>query len=305
MSTLAGTALGVVLATPGAGDPAPDLAACARAAEAAGADSLWVDDHLVQVDGATSPYPFTRDGRPTWSVAQPRWESLTALAFIAAATKRCTIGTAVLVLPQRHVVELAKTTATLDVLSGGRLVLGCGVGWLAEEMEACGWSFAARGARADEMLGALRECWTGRPSGFMGEHIQLSDGLVFEPTPIQHPGPPLLVGGMSAAARRRAAVHGDGWLAFASEELLDLETLAGQLADTNRLRAESDRASETFRRSFVYGAWPDDRDALIARLLQLAQLGFDELIVEPSWGDPGECVRTIAAARGALDGGGV
>ena len=294
--------LGVVLPTPGGGDPNPDLTALARRAELAGADSLWVDDHLAQVEGASSRYPFARDGQPTWPVAQPRWESLTALAFIAAATERCTIGTAVLILPQRHVVELAKTTATLDVLSGGRLVLGCGVGWLAEEMEACGWPFATRGRRADEMLDALRACWTGRPAGVAGDQVQLPEGLVLEPTPLQRPGPPLLVGGMSAAALRRAAHRGDGWLAYVPEELLDFEGLRDQLAAVDHLRAEGPRGAEAFMRSLVFGMWPDSPGELLDRLLELAQLGFDELIVEPPWEDADACADAIALIRAGLDG---
>jgi probable F420-dependent oxidoreductase len=294
--------LGVVLATPGDGDPPPDLSRCAQAAERAGADSLWVDDHLAQVEGARSSYPYARDGEPTWPVVQPRWESLTALAFVAAATERCRVGTAVLILPQRHVVELAKTTATLDVLSGGRLVLGCGVGWLAEEMEACGWDFATRGARADELLDALRACWTGRPGRYDGDHVTLPDGLVLEPTPVQRPGPPLLVGGMSRPALRRAAQRGDGWLAFAPEELLDAGELRDQLATLDRLRAEGPRAGEPFQRSLLVGMWPPAVDELIARLLELAALGFDELIVEPSWDDVDATAHAIAGIRAALDG---
>lgn len=295
-------ALGVVLATPGGAESPPDLIACAQAAEAAGADSLWVDDHLAQVDGARSRYPFARDGRQTWPVVQPRWESLTALAFVAAATERCTVGTAVLILPQRHVVELAKTTATLDVLSGGRLVLGCGVGWLAEEMEACGWAFETRGARADELLDALRLCWTGRPGAFSGEHVRLADGLVLEPTPVQRPGPPLLIGGMSKAALRRAAHRGDGWLAYVPEELLDVAKLRDQLATVDRLRAEGPRSADTFRRSLLFGMWPDAGHELVVRLRELAGLGFDELIVEPAWDDVDATAETIVSIRAALDG---
>jgi probable F420-dependent oxidoreductase len=274
----------------------------ARLAESAGADSLWVDDHLAQVEDAESPYPFSIDAQTPWPVAAPRWESLTTLAFAAAATERCTVGTAVLILPQRHVVELAKTTATLDVLSGGRLVLGCGVGWLAEEMEALGWPFATRGARANEMLDALRACWLGRPPEFAGEHVRLPAGLVLEPTPLQQPGPPLLVGGMSRAALRRAAERGDGWLAYVPEELLDTDALAEQVKMVKALRAEGPRAAEPFRCSLLYGGWPPDPASLIDRVVELAELGFDELIVEPSWLDTPATARTIAAIRGALDG---
>ena len=293
------TLLGVVLPTPGGLLPF-DIGGLAQAIEAAGADSLWVDDHLVQVRNAQSPYPFSGDGTVPWPVEQPRWESLTALAFIAAATRRCTVGTAVLILPQRHVVELAKTTATLDVLSNGRLVLGCGIGWLAEEMAASGWSFATRGARANELLEALRLCWTGRPEGFSGEHVRLPPGLVFEPTPRQDPGPPLLVGGMSTGALTRAARHGDGWLAYAPEPSLDLPRLADQLATVEKLRSDGPRAGAPFRRTLLFDGWRDEPGALLDRLNDFAQLGFDEVIFEPTWDDRTRCIETIAAVCSEL-----
>jgi probable F420-dependent oxidoreductase len=185
-----------------------------RLAEDAGADSLWVNDHLLTVEGGRSPYPFTPDGAIPWPMDLPRYECLTAASFLAATTSRCRIGTSVLILPQRNVLELAKTTATLDALSGGRFVLGIGVGWFAEEMEALGYRFESRGRRTDEMIEVLRRCWTGRPQPFQGKEIAVSEGLVFEPRPSQPNGPPILVGGMSRAALRRAALRGDGWLAF-------------------------------------------------------------------------------------------
>jgi len=295
--------LGVVISTPSAASPTgAALTLHSRLAEEAGAVSLWVDDHLAQIRDSKSPYPFAADGEATWDVDSPIWESLTSLAFIAAATETATIGTAVLILPQRHVIELAKTTATLDVLSGGRLVLGCGVGWLAEEMEALGWSFRRRGARADEQLDALRACWTGRPDPFEGEHVTLPKGLVMEPKPLQRPGPPLLVGGMSRAARRRAAERGDGWLALSTADTYDRSELEEQLGEVGELRAAGPRAAEPFRATFVLADWPDDREALIARAVEVSELGFDEIVLEPDWDDPDGCTATITAAKAALDG---
>lgn len=294
-------ALGVVIPMLRESDLVSDLANQAKLAEAAGADSLWVDDHLAQIDGAQSRYPFSPDGEPTWPVTASWWECLTSLAYIAAVTERCTVGTAVLVLPQRNVIQLAKSTATLDLLSGGRLVLGFGVGWLAEEMEALGWSFRKRGKRADEMLDALRACWTGRPDAIDGEHVTLPEGLVMHPKPLQKPGPPILIGGMSAAAGRRAAERGDGWLALATEEMLDLDALAAQAALIDELRAAGPRAGEPFRRTLLFPSWPEDVDALIKNLRTFADLGFDELILEPDWADPDACAAAIAAIRGALD----
>src|SRR5918998_3221020 len=166
-----------------------------RLAEDAGADSLWVNDHLLMAAGGRSPYPFTPDGAIPWPIDMPWYECLTAASFLAATTSRCRIGTSVLILPQRNVLELAKTTATLDALSGGRLVFGIGAGWFAEEMEALGYRFQRRGQRTDEMIEALRRCWTGRPHSFEGEEIAMPEKLVFEPRPSQPSG---------SAARRTA-----------------------------------------------------------------------------------------------------
>jgi probable F420-dependent oxidoreductase len=180
-----------------------------RLAEDAGADSLWVNDHLLMVEGGRSPYPFTPDGAIPWPMDLPWYECLTAASFLAATTSRCRIGTSVLILPQRNVLELAKTTATLDALSGGRLILGIGVGWFAEEIEALGYRFETRGRRTDEMIEVLRRCWTGRPRAFEGGEIVVQEDLVFEPRPSQPNGPPILVGGMSRTALGRAGrAHG-------------------------------------------------------------------------------------------------
>ncbi|HET9927541.1 MAG TPA: TIGR03619 family F420-dependent LLM class oxidoreductase, partial [Rubrobacter sp.] len=216
-----------------------------RLAEEAGADSLWVNDHLLMVESGRSPYPFTPDGAFPWPMDLPRYECLTAASFLAATTSRCRVGTSVLILPQRNVLELAKTTATLDALSGGRFVLGIGVGWFAEEMEALGYQFDTRGRRTDEMIEVLRHCWTGRPQPFQGKEIAVPEGLIFEPRPSQPNGPPILVGGMSRAALRRAALHGDGWLAFQREEL-DARQLADLLETLEDLREEAGRLEESF-----------------------------------------------------------
>ena len=122
-----------------------------RLAEDAGADSLWVNDHLLMVEGGRSPYPFTPDGAIPWPMDMPWYECLTAASFLAASTSRCRIGTSVLILPQRNALELAKTTATLDALSGGRFVLGIGAGWFAEEIEALGYRFCYLAANAGEV----------------------------------------------------------------------------------------------------------------------------------------------------------
>jgi probable F420-dependent oxidoreductase len=257
------------------------LTEMAVAAEEAGADSVWVSDHLLMVDAETTDYPFSRDGRPTWPADTPYLEAMTSCAFIAAATRRCRVGTAVLVLPQRRVLEFAKAAATLDVLSGGRLVLGVGAGWYRDEFEALGFSYAGRGRRMDEMLRVLRSCWTGRPEPFDGDEVRVLPGIVLEPTPRQPGGPPLLVGGTSPAALRRAALHGDGWLGIAWVGRLDLDALASQLEAVRRRRSAEGLPPAVA--TLKLHAAPEVAGEIPAALESLRPLGFDEVIVEPPW----------------------
>ena len=270
-----------------------------RLAEDAGADSLWVNDHLLMVEGGRSPYPFTPDGAIPWPMDMPWYECLTAASFLAASTSRCRIGTSVLILPQRNVLELAKTSATLDALSGGRFVLGIGAGWFAEELEALGHRFETRGRRTDEMIEVLRRCWTGRPQPFEGEEIAVPEGLVFEPRPSQPGGPPILVGGMSRAALRRAALRGDGWLAFQREEL-DTSQLADLLETLENLRGEAGRLEEPFSNVMRLHASPGMSSRLPEFALRIQELRFDELIINSPWEDLAEAEKLIGSVKSAV-----
>lgn len=269
-----------------------------RLAEEAGADSLWVNDHIFMVEGARSTYPFSQDGVPPWSMDTPWYECLTAASFLAATTSSCRIGTAVLILPQRNVLELAKTTATLDALSNGRLTLGVGAGWFAEEIEALDYSFEARGQRMDEMIEVLRSCWSGRPQPFEGNEIFVPEGLIFEPRPMQLGGPPILVGGMSRAALRRAATVGDGWLAFQRDEL-DVVELEESLKTLRELRKEASLLDEPLTNVVRLRSSPDLQSRLPELATQAAELGFNELIIDLPWNDPNaakELLETVKAA---------
>lgn len=257
------------------------LAAMARAAESAGADSLWVSDHLLMVDVESSDYPFAEDGRPTWSLATDYYEALTCCAFLAAATEHCRIGTAVLIGPQRHLLELAKMTATIDRLTGGRLSVGIGAGWNGAEMRALGFDPATRGARLDELMSALRSCWGGRPRPYAGRHVTVPPDVLLFPTPVQQGGPPLLVGGTSDAALRRAVRSGDGWMGIAFVDRFDSETLAGQVARLRDLRA--DAAPRPFATVLKLHAAATDASEVPSLLPQVVEMGFDEVIVEPPW----------------------
>jgi probable F420-dependent oxidoreductase len=268
-------------------------------AEDAGADSLWVNDHLLMVEGGRSPYPFTPDGTIPWPIDLPWYECLTAASFLAATTSKCRIGTSVLILPQRKVLELAKTTATLDALSGGRLVFGIGAGWFAEEMEALGYRFQRRGQRTDEMIEVLRRCWTGRPHPFEGEEIAMPEKLVFEPRPSQPSGPPILVGGMSRAALRRAALRGDGWLAFQREEL-DTAQLADSLKTLEDLLGEAGQVGKPFSYVMRLHTSPGMAAQLPEFALRIQELGFDELIIGPPWEDLAEAEKLIGQVKSTV-----
>jgi probable F420-dependent oxidoreductase len=217
---------------------------------------------------------------------------------LASSTSRCRIGTSVLILPQRNVLELAKTTATVDALSGGRFVLGIGAGWFAEEIEALGYRFKTRGRRTDEMIEALRRCWTGRPKPFEREEIAVPEGLVFEPRPSQPGGPPILVGGMSRAALQRAALRGDGWLAFQRD--LDTAQLADLLETLEALRGEAGRLEEPFSNVMRLHTSPGMASRLPEFALWIQELGFDERIINPPWENLAEAENLIGSVKSAV-----
>lgn len=256
--------------------------AMSRAAETAGAQSLWVSDHLLMVRSHTGRYPYSRNGRITWSLQEDYFEALVCCSFIAAATTKARVGTAVLVLPQRNILEVSKVTASIDRLSRGRFVFGVGVGWNAPEMEALGYTFANRGDRMSEMIQALRSCWTGQPESFIGNHVRLDDQLILFPTPAQDGGPPVLVGGMSRAALERAAQLGDGWLALTFADRFDKEDLSHRLGVVQGLRQQIGEGAR-FKTVIKVHTKPDE-DHLIPQLVSETQaIGFDEIIIQPPW----------------------
>lgn len=182
----------------------------AVAAQELGFDSVWVSDHVVLPARQPSGYPFSAAGLPVANLT-PFYEALTTLAFVAARTGSVGLGTSVLVVPNREPVLLAKSLATLDALSGGRLVLGVGAGWLEEEFELLGSPpFADRGRVLDEALATIEALWSGSDA-VLGTRRLSPEDVVFSPRPAQRPRPPVWVGGTSAAAIRRAARRGDGW----------------------------------------------------------------------------------------------
>ena len=202
----------------------PEFAvAFARLAEAHGFESIWVVEHVVMAVEYRSVYPYDPSGRSpfTADVAQP--DPLLWLAYVAAATTRIRLATGVLVIPQRNPLILAKELATLDRLSGGRAEVGIGVGWVREEAEAVGTCFDNRGRRADEYIQVMRTLWREPVASFKGEFVNF-ERVVSEPKPVQRGGVPIVVGGHSKAAARRAGRFGDGFypLGVSAEQLAKL-----------------------------------------------------------------------------------
>ena len=195
----------------------------AQAGEEAGFESAWTVEHTVVPDGYQSRYPYTADGKMPGGMADfPLPDPLIWMAYVAAATSRIKLGTAILILPQHNPVMTAKQVATLDHMSGGRILLGIGVGWMKEEFDAIGASFHDRGRRADEYVAAMRELWSSDRPTFHGEFVHF-DAALCKPQPVRK-SIPIIVGGDSTFAARRAGRLGDGYFPArgAPWELIDL-----------------------------------------------------------------------------------
>jgi len=187
-----------------------DAGTYAARAEALGFESLWTVEHVVVPAGYRSTYPYSRSGRMAGGAEDfPSPDPLIWLAFAAAATTSIRLATGILILPQRNPVVLAKEVATLDRLSGGRVILGVGVGWLEEEFAALGVPFAGRGERTDEYVAVMRALWTQDLASFSGPTVSFQD-VYMRPLPTQRPVP-IVIGGHSERAARRAGTIGDGF----------------------------------------------------------------------------------------------
>ncbi len=214
----------------------------ARQAERLGFDSVWVTDHVVLPRERRTPYPHNDSGGFPYTWEQEIFEPLTLMAALATATERVEIGVSVLVIPYRHPLLTAKMIATADQLSGGRIVLGAGVGWLREEFEALGLPaehYERRGAVTMDYLRAMQVAWTaGAGASHEGEFVRFED-LGTRPLPARQPHPPVWLGGQGERALRRTVELGQGYLAISSNP----ESLN---RDTDRLHALCDEASRDF-----------------------------------------------------------
>lgn len=185
----------------------------ARGAEALGYDSVWAADRIVTPWEINTPYPYSADQRFIVPADRPFLEPLTCLAFLAGCTETVLLGMSVLVLPYRHPLHWAKIATTIDHLSRGRLILGVGIGWMAEEFDALGVPFKERGSLADEQLEVVNRLWENERPRFDGRHYRFPE-VGFSPKPFQRPRIPIWVGGEGVRAQRRAAAYGDAWFPY-------------------------------------------------------------------------------------------
>jgi probable F420-dependent oxidoreductase len=250
------------------------LAGTARMAEEAGFDSAWVLDRLLYPVSPRTPYPGSADGKLP-DVCETVYEPLTALTWVAAQTTRLRLGTGVLVSAFRNPTMLGRITATLDRLSGGRLICGLGLGWSLDEYEASGVGFDRKGARFDDYLQVLTKVWTEDTPSHDGPYYKLA-ASVFNPRPVQKPHPPLFIGGHSEAALERAARFGDGWYGSPYGDPAELPALV------RRIREGAARHGKT---RFTVAMW--------------APFGFMADAVMPLVGPPDHVWKSVEMYRAA------
>jgi len=245
----------------------------AQAVESIGYDHIDVFDHVVM--------GLPVDGRPSgpYNPAMPILEALMTLSHIAAVTSRVTLGTEVLVLPQRQPVLVAKQVSTLDTLSGGRVRLGVGVGWQESEYEALGEDFHTRGARMDEAIRLLRTSWSEARVDSGGPHYQVK-AMSMEPKPPQGRALPIWIGGNSEAAYRRVGRLGDGWLGSRVGDAADARMI---IASIRRHAEEAGRDPDAIGLQSMVAPPPRDaeskrfyaeHDQVVARVIALQAMGF-------------------------------
>lgn len=276
---------GIVFANTGPAARGEYAAGFARAAEASGFESMWTVEHVVVPAGYESSYPYSPDGRMPGGEDVDIPDPLIWLSYVAAATETLRLGTGILILPQRNPVILAKEVATLDLLSAGRVELGIGVGWLREEFDVLGVPFDRRGARTDEYIEVLRALWREPEAAFSGEFVQFERAKSF-PKPVQPGGVPIVVGGHTPAAARRAGRLGDGFFPAGG----GLDELPALLTEMRAAAAAAGRDADAIE--VTAGGAMD-----VEGVKRAADLGVSRLVI-PVFGRDLDRVRQRLAAFG-------
>ena len=241
----------------------------AQHAEAAGVESFWTYEHVIVPVEYASTYPYSRDGKMPITPETCFVDPLIALTYVAAGTEKLKLGTGINILPQTNPLLLAKQAASLDALSGGRLLLGLGVGWLEEEFKAMGTPFARRGARFRDYVLAMKKVWSGEVVEHQSDFLSWS-GFKSYPLPAQRPHPPLIIGGTSRPAMQRVVHLGDGWTAPSHT----LEEFEEQLA---ALKAVADDAGRSMDSIEITCTWRPTKQP--DALPRFRELGVSRLIV--------------------------
>jgi probable F420-dependent oxidoreductase len=260
------------------------MARLAVAAEKAGFDSIWAGGH-----------PFLSEKQTRMPPSLRMLDPIVALTYIAAHTRTIRLGTGILLLPQFNPVIVAKQLASLDVLSGGRLTVGIGVGWSEHEYEVLGIPYHDRGTRADDYLKAMKALWSQDKPVYRGKFVSF-DGLQANPRPVQQPNPPIVIGGLSEEAYRRAVRQGNGWFGFG----LDLEETKRSLAGLREAATRHQRPAELGELEItVAPRVPIDR----ATAQKFSELGVHRLnLLPPPDEDEKVAERFIGTVGGTLIG---
>jgi probable F420-dependent oxidoreductase len=249
--------------------PTAHLVPMARAIEEAGYDTIALSDHVVHPETVRAPYPYTKDGSLRWEPFTDWPDPWVSVGAMAAVTERVRFVTGVYVLPMRNPFVVAKAVGTAAAISNDRVTLGIGTGWMRDEFELLEQPFERRGKRTDEMIAVLRTLWSG---GMVEHHGEFYDFDRLEMSPVPSRPIPIVVGGLSEPALRRAATLGDGWFS----DLHTTDELRGYLGRLRAYRADSPRASEPMQ---VLVSCMDafDRDAY----RRLEDIGVTHLVTKP------------------------
>jgi probable F420-dependent oxidoreductase len=269
---------------------AETILSLARHAEEIGLDSIWLADHVAFPVSFKAVYPYSAKGEFPTHLSDPLMEPIATMGVLVGATQRVRIGTAALIMPYRNPVLLARMLVTLDRFSGGRIIVGAGVGWLEEEFAVLGaHDFKKRGRVTDEYLEIFKIICAGGEVSYRGDTYAF-DPIFASPGSLQRPHPPILIGGLSTAALRRVVRHGNGWLAVAAPP----DKLRERLLVLARLAAEAGRRMEDFtlaykvflsigepRRGAFEGREPGTGSVaeITDDLKELRDLGFGKIIV--------------------------
>jgi probable F420-dependent oxidoreductase len=283
--------IGIVSINVGGPSTAEKMVDVVQHAEAAGIESVWTFEHVVVPADYASKYPYDRSGKMPAAPETCFFDPLISLAHVAAATKTIRLGTGVNIFPQTNPMLFAKQAASLDALSGGRLTLGLGIGWLAEEYDAMGTPFEKRGARFDDYLEAVKKVWSGEivehESEFLSWH-----GFKSYPVPVQKPHPPILIGGTTTKTLERVVRSADGWYAPSDSP----RELTDKITELKAIAAQAGRAFDSIdiTTNWRVGARPD-------ALSEFEDLGITRAVVllgSTGESDPRKAIDVIVSRAG-------